>query len=577
MAMTVMTAFMTSSLQASQNGDLTGDHQYTLADVVAGLQMLTNIRPFPPQKVELKTLGRTVSQGFGVSAAEIVAFDPSTKRIFTVNAESGKLDVFNAADVTSPTLHQSIDLKEMLVTNGKAPNMASVGSANSVCIHGNLAAVAVAADPKTEPGWVIFINVSSLAYMEAVQVGALPDMATFTPDGGKVVVANEGEPGDYTTDPEGSIDIIHVADYSRQRAGFSEFNTGGPRAAELPAGVRIYGRIVNADGQVLRPSTVAEDLEPEYIAVSGDASTAYVTLQENNAIAVIDLASATVAKIFALGCKDHSLAGNELDASDKDGQVNIRNWPVFGMYLPDAIAVCRINNMDYLLTANEGDTRADWGIEQESGINENMEEFRIKELTLDPAAFPNAGELQANAQIGRLKGTSKMGDTDGDGDFDRLYTFGTRSFSIWNAATGELVFDSGSSFERLTAEIYGLNFNNDNDESSPDGRSDDKGPEPEAVTTGVINGHTYAFIGLERMGGIMVYDISNPQSPAYIKYFNDRDITKDPEEVGAEAGDLGPEGLIFISQAASPNGKPLLMVGNEVSGATAIYQVDLTE
>ena len=535
------------------------------------------------QVVTLQHVGSTASQGFGVSAAEIVAFDSVGKNILAVNAQSGKLDVFTASNLGASALTQSIDLRAMLVANGKAAT-AAVGAANSVSIYGNLAAVAVEANPKTDAGWVVFLNVSTLAYVNAVQVGALPDMLTFTPDGGSVVVACEGEPGDYTVDPEGSVEIIRVSDFSLQRAGFGDFNVGGTRASELPADVRIYGQIVDAAGLPLRASTVAEDLEPEYVAVSSDSRTAYVTLQENNAIAVVDLVSATVSRIFALGFKDYRLPGNELDASDKDGAVNIRNWPVYGMYQPDSIAVYRVNGVDYLVTANEGDSRADWGTAQTGGttdftgasLNVNMEEFRIKDLPLDPAIFQDAATLKADAQLGRLRVSSKLGFNSTTGFFEKLYAYGGRSFAIWNAATGELVFDSGSSIERLTAQKYGINFNNTHDENTPDGRSDDKGPEPEGVVLGNINGHTYAFIGLERMGGILVYDVSNPFAPVFVQYLNNRDFSKDPALVGAAAGDLGSEGLIFVDAAHSPSGKPLVMAGNEISGTTAIYQIDVT-
>jgi len=536
------------------------------------------------QVISMQRLGRTASQGFDQSAAEIVAFEPAGKNIFAVNAQSGMIDVFSAADPTAPTLAQSIDLRTLLVANGKATDVALVGAANSVAVHGSFAAVAVEASPKTGAGWVVFLNVDSLAYVTAVQVGSLPDMLTFTPDGSKVVVAIEGEPEDYTVDPEGSVDIITVADFSLQRAGFREFNVGGSRAAELPAEVRVFGQIVDSNGQWVRASTVAEDVEPEYLAISADSQTAYVSLQENNAVAVVDLANARISKIFALGFKDHRLPGNELDVSDKDNQINIANWPVFGMFQPDSIATYRVNGIDYIVTANEGDSRADWGIAQSGGatdfagdsLNLNMEEFRVKDLPLDPDAFSDAASLQEKAQLGRLKVSAQMGDTDNDGDFDELYVYGGRSFSIWNAATGERVFDSGSQMELLTANKYGTNFNNDNDENDADGRSDAKGPEPEGLTLGRINGHTYAFIGLERMGGIFIYDISNPYAPQYVQYLNDRDLSKDPLIDGAAAGDLGPEGFTFVDAQQSPNGKPLLIVGNEVSGTTSIYQVDVT-
>jgi hypothetical protein len=193
---------------------------------------------------------------------------------------------------------------------------------------------------------------------------------------------------------------------------------------------------------------------------------------------------------------------------------------------------------------------------------------------LDATTFPNAAELQADAAIGRLNATTFNGDIDDDGAFEELYVLGGRSFSIW-AADGTQTYDSGSEFERITAQRYPNNFNASNDENDPEGRSDNKGPEPEGVVLGEIAGRTFAFIGLERIGGIMVYDVTNPQSARFVQYVNSRDFSKDPETELALVGDLGPEGLAFISAEDSPNGAPLLVVGSEVSGTTTIYQVDV--
>ena len=257
----------------------------------------------------------------------------------------------------------------------------------------------------------------------------------------------------------------------------------------------------------------------------------------------------------------------ELDASDRDNAINIRNWPIFGMYQPDAIASYTANNQTYYITANEGDSRDYDGY---------SEEARIKDLTLDPTAFPNAAELQKDENIGRLLVTTALGDTDGDGDYDQLYSYGGRSFSIWNSQ-GQLVYDSGDAFERITAEQFPEFFNasNSNSNNNFDNRSDDKGPEPEGLVTGKINDRTYAFIGLERIGGVMVYDVTDPVSPTFVQYINNRDFTAATDSAAAK--DLGPEGLAFISAQDSPNGKPLLVVANEVSGSTTFYQIDLNE
>ncbi|TPE53330.1 alkaline phosphatase [Maribrevibacterium harenarium] len=555
---------------------------------LAGCETLSSLTAMNSDRVVtgLERVGRSASQGFDQSAAEIVAFDKTRQRIFTVNANSGKVDVFDGSNVSDLKLLQTLDVAAMVMqAKVTVTSVSQVGAANSVAVHGDLAAVAVEAGTKTDAGWVVFINLTDLSVASVVDSGSLPDMVTFTPDGSKAIVAIEGEPTDYQTDPEGRIDIIDTQTFTLRSATFTDFNVGGLRHSELPEDVRVFGTIVDANGKAIRPSTVAEDLEPEYVAVSADSKTAYVSLQEANAIAVVDIDTASVSKIFALGYKDHSLVGNGIDASDKDKKANIATWPVYGMYQPDSIATYRVNGKDYIVTANEGDSRADWGTAQTDGtldmagdpLNLNMEEFRVKDLKLDPTAFPNADQLQDKAALGRLKVTSKLGDTDQDGDFDQLYVYGARSFSIWDATDGTLVFDSGDQFEQKTLALYGDQFNNDNGESDPDGRSDAKGPEPEAITVGEIDGKHYAFIGLERMGGVMVYDITNPSAPEFISYVNDRDLSKDPLVDKAAAGDLGPEGFKFVPEYDSPNGKRLLIVGNEVSGTTSVYQIQLSD
>lgn len=251
-----------------------------------------------------------------------------------------------------------------------------------------------------------------------------------------------------------------------------------------------------------------------------------------------------------------------LDASDRDNVINIAQWPVFGMYEPDAIASFQIGHRKYLMTANEGDAR-DW-----PGLSE---EARVGSLSLDATAFPDGASLKANGNLGRLNVTRTLGDTDGDGDFDQLYTLGGRSFSIWTDK-GSLVFDSGSDFERVIAAREPSFFNASNDDRAFDSRSDNKGPEPEAIAIGTIGKRTYAFIGLERQGGVIVYDVTNPIAPVFVDYANNRDFTVDPATAEA-AKDLGPEGVIFIDAKDSPTRSPLLVVANEISGTVTLYSV----
>ena len=245
---------------------------------------------------------------------------------------------------------------------------------------------------------------------------------------------------------------------------------------------------------------------------------------------------------------------NGLDASDEDGAINIQNWPVFGMYQPDAIAAYEADGDVYYITANEGDDRG--------------EDERIGDLELDPVAFPNAEELQEDENLGRLLVSSINGDLDGDGDYDQLWSYGARSMSIWDGE-GNLVFDTGDEFAQVTAERFPDFFNSDNTENNFDNRSDNKGPEPEGVTVGVVGDQTFAFVGLERIGGVMVYDVTNPTEAELVQYINPRDFSGDAE--AGTAGDLGPEGLTFISAENSPGGRPLLAVTNEVSGSTTVY------
>ncbi|TJY63053.1 alkaline phosphatase [Sinimarinibacterium sp. CAU 1509] len=496
--------------------------------------------------IELSVLGRHSTGLFDAGAAEIPTFDPQTQRAFVVNVADHAIDVLDLSDPGQPLKIAAIDVSPF----GAA--------ANSVAVSQGLLAAAIEAEVRTDPGVVAFFDTATLALKGTFDVGALPDMVTFSPDGRYAVVANEGEPSaDYSIDPEGSVSIIDIK-RRRMRARqvrFDNIDRGQRRQVLEASGVRIFGP----------GASVAQDLEPEYIAISPDSRYAYVTLQENNAIAVIDLRRGNVQAIHALGRKDHRLPGNGLDASDKDDAINIASWPVQGMYMPDSIAMYVVGSERYLVTANEGDARE---------YGDYVEEARIKDLLLDPTAFPDAEALQQNDAIGRLTVSTASGDIDGDGDFDRLDVFGARSFSIWTES-GDLVYDSGDAFEQITAEVLTEHFNANNDGNKADNRSDNKGPEPEGVALGRIDGRDYAFIGLERVGGIMVYDISNPIAPEFVQYINPRDFDVDPEENLAQAGDLGPEGLHFINAEDSPNGQPLLIVGNEISGTTTVYQINI--
>jgi len=406
-------------------------------------------------------------------------------------------------------------------------------------------------------------------------------MVAFTPNGEYVLSANEGEPNKtYSNDPEGSVSIIKVSDLSVRTADFSAFNQNIQSLKE--SGVRIGGPA---------GTSVAQDLEPEYITISADNNTAYVALQENNALAVVDIADATVTSVLPLGYKDHSTAGKGLDGNKNDKAANIELLPIYGMYQPDSIASFMASDGNtYIVTANEGDGReyisedfadeaactAAGGLDFDDGeCLMYIDESDLKDLTLDGAVFSSnqRSKLGDGDGLGDLTVASDMGDIDNDGEYEEIYAFGARSFSIWNS-NAQQVFDSGDQFEQKVAEVAPENFNASNDKNKIDNRSDNKGPEPEGLALATIDNQTFAYIGLERQGGIMVYNITEPASASFVQYLNERDFSIEADENNAAAaGDLAPEGMITISAADSPNGKPLLVVGNEVSGTTTIYEI----
>lgn len=484
-----------------------------------------------------------------INSAEIAAYDASTKRLYVANSVGGKLEILNLANPSAMAPVASIDIK-------------SYGNLNSVAVRGGVVACALEGTNPQATGSVVFFDQNG-TFQKQVSVGAMPDMVTFTPDGRTVLTANEGEPNTaYTTDPEGSVSVIDVSggvaalsQANVTTVGFTGYN--GQAATLRAQGIRIYGGLASA------PSTVAQDLEPEYIAVSSNSQTAYITLQENNAIAVLDLASKQFTALRPLGYTDHRQPGKSLDASDQSGDILLANWPVRGLRLPDAIAHAEVNGTAYLLTANEGDAR------DYSGFSEQVR-LSSTNYPLDPTAFPNANLLKNANVLGRLNVTNKLGDTDGDGDFDEIYSYGSRSLSIYNAATGAEVYDSGNLLERVTAAdpTYGALFNASNaygEAPVRKNRSDDKGPEPEGVTTGRLGNNLYAFVSLERVGGVAVFNINDPAAPVLEAYANNRGTT------ATAPGDLGPEGIVFIAASDSPTGQPLLLLANEVSSTIAVY------
>ena len=490
------------------------------------------------------------SEAFDESAAEIVVYDDVSQKFFVVNAFADTVDVLTLDEESlSLEFDSKLDLKDGI----EGVDGFVTGGPNSVAVFNGLVAVAIEDDDKQANGRVAFFDAVSGDLINSVAAGALPDMVTFTPDGSKAVVANEGEPSDdYLNDPEGSITIVDLsfgaAAATTTQVSFAGFN--GKENLLRAKGVRIFGPGASA----------AQDLEPEYIAVSADSSTAFVSLQENNAIAAIDLRRAKVKAISPLGTKKFYRRGNELDYTNKDKAVNIVRAPFVGMYQPDAIATFQRWGQTFVVTANEGDARDYDGF---------SEEVRVEDLNLDVNLIMNYPGFLNDDDLGRPKTTTVDGDTDGDGDVDVVHLYGARSITVWKVRpNGKLrkVADTGSILERAVAEQFPALFNATNDEDGLDDRSDDKGPEPEAISIAKIGGKPVAFVGLERSSQVALFDLQNPFRPRLIQLVNNR-------VNGALGLDLGPESVIYIDKSDSPIDKALMAVANEVSGTTTVYTV----
>lgn len=457
--------------------------------------------------------------GGGEGKSEISAYDKSTGKLFIVNVEDDEISVLNMSDLGNLVQETSIALP--------------VGAPNSVAVSKGRLAVAQEAETKQDPGTILVYDTATNSLLSSYVVGSLPDMVTFSPNGRYIVSANEGEPNDdYTVDPEGTISIIDLEMGTVNTLDFNAFNS--QESLLKDGGFRVFGPGAN----------LAKDVEPEYVAISDNSNYAWVTLQENNGVAKVNLETKTIEAIYPLGFKDYSLPGNEIDPSDKDGGAYLNNWPVFGMYQPDAIDYVKINGMDLVITANEGDARDYDGF---------SEEIRAEDIALDADMFPVSNDYLNKEKLGRLKITNTLGNLDDDPQYEALYNYGARSFTIWTG-DGQMVYDSGSDIAQKTLDLTPQWFN------GGDGRSDDKGAEPESIEILKVAGNKYIlFVGLERNNQVMVYDITNPYAPEFL-------------DILSHSGDVGPEGVLAISDKDSPSGKDLLVVSNEVSGTVTIYE-----
>jgi predicted extracellular nuclease/2',3'-cyclic-nucleotide 2'-phosphodiesterase (5'-nucleotidase family) len=546
------------------NDDVGGNviNDITILDEAASLQGSATT-PVATNAIDLVRLGSFAATG---GNAEVVVFDAASASLFILNAIGAKIEIVQIGATGTMTRTSEIALG----------GLDGFGGANSVAVKGGIVAVAYASGTSGANGKVALFDTAG-TLVKTVDVGVGPDHLSFTPDGKKILVANEAEPISNASNPAGSISIIDVsggaaAAVVAQTIGFTALD--GQEIVLESLGLSLFGPGRATATSVPGSELVASrDIEPEYISVSPDGTRAYVTLQEVNAVAVIDLTNAAADRplaILPLGTIDRSLLGNGFDGSDRDGagnagRINIQNWPVESLLQPDAIASFSVGGLTYFVTANEGDARV--GSSTYEG-----EEVRLSSVTLDPTVFPNAAAIQNDDGIGRLNIINHAGDTDLDGDLDAIVTIGGRGISIFrqNAdGTIEKVRETGGEFEAILAARpnSATQFNSENRPTTFDTRSDNKGPEPEGVDIATINGKIYAFVSLERAGGVMVYDVTDPTNAHFVSYEPPLPVSGSP----ATSPDNAPEVIKAISAAESPMGVPLVVTANEVGNATTLY------
>lgn len=482
--------------------------------------------------------------------AEIVKYNKDNNKFYLVNGSGNppSLDIVRLDLVQGPVKEKTIKVKDLVENNGFL-----YGDLTSVDVNTTTKRVAVSvqeADSK-KAGKIVVLDYDGNV-VKMYDAGIQPDMIKTTTDGRYILTANEGEPRTAGIDPEGSITIVDTTMDSVTQLRFAD-------PSVIDNKVHIRGASAPVTGQITGEGTKQDavfDLEPEYIALSEDNSKAYVSFQENNAIGTIDLATKKVLSINGLGLKDLSLPRNSLDLV-KDNAIKFENVPFYGMYMPDGIASQTINGISYVFTANEGDV-TEW-----PGVRGNGSTIGAMKGSLVPNS-PAAQFLAGKTTYDGVEVASDMGS-------DSIYMYGGRSFSIWQANTMAQVYDSGNEFEKVTAQRVPNNFNTSNSKTALDDRSSKKGPEPEDVKVGKVGSKILAFVGLERVGGIMTYDVSDPVNAKFVNYTNSRVYTpKDNLNT-----DTGPEGIDFIPAAISPNGNPLLLVANEVGGTVAVYQLNV--
>lgn len=504
----------------------------------------------------------------GAGGAEIASYHKATEQVYITNGAKNRVDIVSISNPTTPVLVSSIDVTPY------GDNITSVAAGKyviAVAVHRS-PTFAVDGTPTLNTGKLLIARPSGSILRSIDLGGSQPDSVTFTPDGLTALVAIEGEPicaknnpatvtdesKDYAfaKDPRG---LVVIVDLKNPR-------TAKPKAASF---AKFKAEDLKAQGLVLSQTSKNPelDLEPEYVSPI-DNTTAYVSLQEANGIALVDLKSAKVKQVFSAGTTD--LSQTAFDLSDRDSGAGAATYSnVLALAMPDALAAYKVGKDNFVVTANEGDDRADWT------CFTAVDDKRAKDMKVDATAFPAWNALMADSKLGRVKVNPNIGDANGDGNYEKLYLLSNRSFSIFK--NGVRLYDSGNLLERLQVDALGVasingEWNTTTGVYSGQSRSDDKGPEPEGVTVGMVGASRIAVIGMERMSALLFVDITNPAVPKVLKW--EQMLPVGTVVPGALNQTWSPEGLLFIDGKDSPTGKALVLTSYEVSGSLSIHQIE---
>ena len=510
----------------------------------------------------------SISSGDGEGGTEISTFHAGSKRIFTTNGVKNAVDIFDISDVANPKKVGSVALSPY------GNDVTSVAAGRDVVVAVVHVAEKFSATgvPTSFNGKIVVFDTNGKVLSSPDILGVLPDSVSFAPDGTTALVAIEGQPvcakddaataakedADYTkaSDPVGGVSVVDLSNPSApvvRFAGFDQFSVAAMKAK----GIAVSSLINN----------VSKDFEPEYVSAV-DNNYAYVTIQEANAIGRLNIKSATFESITrAFESKTEFVPR---DTSDRDSGAGPRTYKnVVGASQPDAIAAFKVGLGEYFLTANEGDAR------EYSCINDDV---RGASLKVDARRFPDWKSLSGSAALGRAKVNPTIGDRDGDGDIDTIHLRGSNSMTMYR--NGIVIWDSGDLLDRIQTQAFGVaNINGAHSLSSDKStmnfvgqdRSDDKGAEPEGVTTGMVGDRRIAVLVLERMSALVIFDITQPRTPVFQEWIQMLPAKATPAK---DVKYWSPEGVIFVPAEKSPSGKALIITSYELSGSISIHQIE---